>query len=789
MDDDFLCQYDGHDEDEILGFCLNSKCKENSQFCLKCCWDKHSSHEEECKTFKQIQKTIASNKVLEEKQKEQLVNKIKEIQNLCDQITHQKNVDAVNLQALEKDLKDKEYKKCLDHIPLFKQYCQYLQSNSQQVLLDQLDQGLKSLKLFTLGISAILEQTKILDNQSISIKSEIINPNQNEKKPAQVEIQKKDQEVQVNIELPAQTQKKNEIEIVENKDYGKPVGQTASSRVGLPPQSQQPPSTYNYQQPSSAQGYQQPKPQNPSAGQNSSSNIYPPQGSNPPKTYPQPNQYQQQNQYQQSNQYQYQQQNQYQPQNPTNKSYQPPTGSSSINSQPYQPSSGSSSINQQPYSQQSGKVPPPQTKPYQPSSTNPQNQQYKPPNPNPNQTGQKTYPPPGTQSQIQKYQPQNSEQGNQKMDPQQLMSLLGSSGNEGLMKQVIEYALQQEVNKNSKNGNQPAPKVQLDMEQVKYYQSQIEAEQVIKQCAELLQQDKYKETLDIINKANIGIVVDNVQILQIKWKCLLKTNQLEDALQICNQIIELNQDDTKFLAIKGLTLHQLNRYEEAMELFDIATEINPNEFNGYFHKGQTLLSLKKYEEAIKCFERAIEIDPESEPSYFLLGNALKKLEKFNQAVENYNITVNINPQHQVALTFKAQCLIELKVYEEAIKAADAALSINENNSLALYSKGLGLFKVEAFKEALSCLEKAILIDNTMHEAIALRGEILHKMEKYVAAVSAYDLALQISANPQYMLKKAESLRALEKVEEADILQNQAQQLIDQQKQPQEKQTI
>lgn len=55
---------------------------------------------------------------------------MKEIQNLCDQITQHKNVDSVKLQTLEKDLKDKEYKKCLDHIPLFKKYCLYLQSNS-----------------------------------------------------------------------------------------------------------------------------------------------------------------------------------------------------------------------------------------------------------------------------------------------------------------------------------------------------------------------------------------------------------------------------------------------------------------------------------------------------------------------------------------------------------------------------------------------------------------------------------------------------------------------------------
>lgn len=70
MDDDFefLCKYEGHDEDEILGFCLNNNCKENPQFCLKCCWDKHSSHEEECKTFRQIQKTILNNKKLEEEQ-------------------------------------------------------------------------------------------------------------------------------------------------------------------------------------------------------------------------------------------------------------------------------------------------------------------------------------------------------------------------------------------------------------------------------------------------------------------------------------------------------------------------------------------------------------------------------------------------------------------------------------------------------------------------------------------------------------------------------------------------
>ncbi|CAD8108295.1 unnamed protein product [Paramecium primaurelia] len=732
-DSEFLCQQEGHDEDEIIGFCLNNNCKENTQFCLKCCWDKHSSHEEECKTFKQIQKTIISNKLLEEKQHTQLINKMKEIQTLCDQITQHKNVDTGKLQILEKDLKDKEYKKCLEHIPFFKKYCLYLQSNSQQMLLEQLDKGLQTLKLLTLGIPEILEQTKVLENYNSSIKSEIINPNQNQQKPPQVEVQKKDQEVQVNIEMPIQNQnlkqQQQEIEILEKKEIIKPQPYQPT-RVGLPPQQIN-------QQPSSVSSYQQPKPSNPPSVSNQSSNIYPPQGSSLQKQNP--------------------------PQNSINKPNQPPPGSSQINQQP-----------------PSNKIPPPVTKPQQLPTSNLHPQQQNAQNSIPQIP--KANPIPANQVQIQKNQPQKSDSEAQQPDFQKVMNMINSVGQQGLLKQVIEFSLQQAMEKNAKDNNQPVPKISLTNEQVEYYKGLIESQQLQKQCAELLQKEKYKETIDLIDKANLNAIEDNFEILLIKWKCLIKLNQFEQALETCNHMIENHPEKTQVIPLKGLTLHHLSRYEEAIDFFDIGIELNQNDFNSFFHKGQTLLVLKKQEEAIKCFERAIEIDPENEHSYFLLGNALKKLGQFHQAVQNYNTAININPQHQIAFTFKSQCLIELKVYEEAIRAADAAILINPNNPMAQYIKGVGLLKVEAFKEALDCFEKAIMIEGTMHEAHASKGETLHKMNKFIAAVASYDLALQLSPDPQYMLKKAESLRALEKIEEADILQSQAQQRIDQQEQ-------
>ncbi|CAD8168772.1 unnamed protein product [Paramecium pentaurelia] len=93
---------------------------------------------------------------------------------------------------------------------------------------------------------------------------------------------------------------------------------------------------------------------------------------------------------------------------------------------------------------------------------------------------------------------------------------MNSEGKQDLMKKLIEFLLQQAMDKNAKKNNEPVPKQFLTNKLVEYYKVLIKSQQLQKQYAELLQKEKYKETLDLINKANLNAIEENFEILLIK---------------------------------------------------------------------------------------------------------------------------------------------------------------------------------------------------------------------------------------------------------------------------------
>ncbi|CAD8214711.1 unnamed protein product [Paramecium octaurelia] len=52
--DIFKCKYLKHEKEEIMGFCLNQKCQNETQYCYKCLNATHSEHFNDCVRFTEI---------------------------------------------------------------------------------------------------------------------------------------------------------------------------------------------------------------------------------------------------------------------------------------------------------------------------------------------------------------------------------------------------------------------------------------------------------------------------------------------------------------------------------------------------------------------------------------------------------------------------------------------------------------------------------------------------------------------------------------------------------------
>ncbi|CAD8066615.1 unnamed protein product [Paramecium primaurelia] len=664
---EFLCHYDGHDEEEIIGFCINKNCQQNVQFCLKCSWDKHGDHEEDCKTFKQIYKILQNNKQQQTGQNDEVNNKLKSIQIKCEQLSQSKNIGNEKFDELEKNLKEKEYQNCLANIQLLKNIQDQNQSN-QKLILEQLDNILQTLN--TLGIPQISNTLKQQSQNTDNIQK----------------VEMKNQEIQVNIE----EEKKEEIQTLNNQE-DEITYQKQNNESQKPKDKYTSISISNQEQ---SQKFEDQK--------------YPLQTPQDPIS----------NAYQQTLQHFYTE-----------------NTPSIIN--PYQKSNPSS---KQP-----------------PIFQVPQN--------------------PITQSMAQ-FSEQNLEQ-------RQIQNKSNGSQSE-IIKQKFEQQLQTAINKNPEYKNNPHPLIKLtDLEWEQYKNVIISAQdqnQNFVLDAEVINyyDDEYKKVLEECDKS-LEKDPFNIQQNILKCKTLIKTNRNQEALECSELIMDMDPLSYQPYILKGVALNQLKRYEEALHNYCISLQIEPN-FEAYLLQGISLLAINQWDDAIVSFENSIKMRPQMEDGYYHMGLALMHKQKYEQAIKYFEITLRISPKHSQAQKQKTLCLNKVNQYSEAIHSSDATNQKAQSEEYTYYNKGLELFNAEKYREALQQFEKAIQINQNMHEAHAYRGETLHNLGRLLEAIKSFDDALTISAKPQYMIKKAETLKEMNNFEAAQLLQQKAQLIMQTEKQ-------
>ena len=73
--------------------------------------------------------------------------------------------------------------------------------------------------------------------------------------------------------------------------------------------------------------------------------------------------------------------------------------------------------------------------------------------------------------------------------------------------------------------------------------------------------------------------MDSIDELIKMGKKQLEDGQYDDALNLFQKAILLNQNDPDLWNLKGITLRSLGRYNEAIECFNKSLEIDPRDKN------------------------------------------------------------------------------------------------------------------------------------------------------------------------------------------------------------------
>ena len=200
-----------------------------------------------------------------------------------------------------------------------------------------------------------------------------------------------------------------------------------------------------------------------------------------------------------------------------------------------------------------------------------------------------------------------------------------------------------------------------------------------------------------------------LKIIDKTVRLLIKHNQFEEALDICDDGLELKPNDATFLAMKGYTLYKNGQYANAFEICEKAFTGEPLDPLPLVIKGSILSkdkskiaeSVEEYknagwiwnkyslhDEAIEMCNDALEENAGDVGALYFKGVALECLGGMHDALELYKKAIPL--------------FIEAKLHDDALEACDNALEI-EPEDLTLWGYQINLHHdLEHYEEEAKC---------------------------------------------------------------------------------------
>jgi len=186
--------------------------------------------------------------------------------------------------------------------------------------------------------------------------------------------------------------------------------------------------------------------------------------------------------------------------------------------------------------------------------------------------------------------------------------------------------------------------------------------------------NKYDELLILLDEMLEKFPVEEKDI-KIKVAYILKEKRnLEGGLEIIDDLLEKYSEDTKLLIYKAYWLQYLNRKEEAVEIIQDLIEQDPD--NSIYHDtyGEILMSFQDYESAKNEFLKAIEISSDewyTFQTHIKLGICYKELGKFKLAIEKLELGIRYAKKSKADLQTKQNWLTIANLFKAEIEELES----------------------------------------------------------------------------------------------------------------------
>jgi tetratricopeptide (TPR) repeat protein len=256
-------------------------------------------------------------------------------------------------------------------------------------------------------------------------------------------------------------------------------------------------------------------------------------------------------------------------------------------------------------------------------------------------------------------------------------------------------------------------------------QTYTPAQQAVKAGIELIQKEKYEESLAHFDES-LKIDPNEGAAYFYKGVAYRMLNRLDDAIDAFTKSIDLTTDDldaqTENYLRRGIAWFYKGEYGIAWQDFDDATmfakpeDPRPDFWKGlalarsgnflgasnayadaiqhddhfgpaFVNLGLTLLALDEPKKAVYCFDQAIRFDSHNASNYFKRGVAQSRVDKTKEAIDSYTQAIKLKPDYAEAFLNRSLANRKLGNSEQADKDHADAVKINPDIEKQLTSTG------------------------------------------------------------------------------------------------------
>ena len=284
----------------------------------------------------------------------------------------------------------------------------------------------------------------------------------------------------------------------------------------------------------------------------------------------------------------------------------------------------------------------------------------------------------------------------------------------------------------------------------------------INEAYDFMQNDSEK-ALEIFDEV-LEIEPERTDAINGKGSTLMKLNRFDEAEECFNQSLSICENSSALLN-KGMIAKHRNDFENAIEYYDKALKVNPNlenivnilkseisdadddvndQANELIEKGIKLKDENKLWDSLDMFMQAIKEDPSCESQVNELIDEIKIKFERQFVYDDGDFDINSKVDRLKMQVIKA--LIKENNPEKALTLMDLLLELDENDINTLNHKGGVLFICSEYQKAIECFDKCLNIDNNYTCALFNKAIVLRLLNKLPEALNCFNELLKTPQN-------------------------------------------